>query len=230
MMDKMINTMMKRYQMFAWLGFIIVIAAFVFALSGANANATFFAADKATREAAGTGSALALANAARHTISAWVPSFKFVGLGILLGAIIMGLGTIVKTLRDLGAEVTSGWPKHLNPGVPEKPLGAKLFPMIMMMGWMILIIGFIWALVFATGNVGPYWNNAIATELNPAQPGSSILNSLQLIQASLPWFSVLRFAGMALLFSGVTLAITVIIRTLQFQENALEKFIQAQST
>ena len=53
MMEKMQNMMMKRYQMFAWLGLIIVLVAFLVALSGASANSTFFSADKATREAAG---------------------------------------------------------------------------------------------------------------------------------------------------------------------------------
>jgi hypothetical protein len=34
----------------------------------------------------------------------------------------------------------------LNPSTPEKPQAARLFPLLMMTGWMILIIGLIWAL------------------------------------------------------------------------------------
>ena len=33
MMEKMINTMMKRYQIFAWMGFLIVIVAFLWPCS-----------------------------------------------------------------------------------------------------------------------------------------------------------------------------------------------------
>lgn len=225
MMEKMINMMMKRYQMFAWLGFIIVLIAFWVALSvGANAQSTFFSMDKVTREAAGTGSALALANAARHEVPTWVPSFKFLGLGLLLGAITMALGTIIQTLRTLGKHVSGIWPAHLNPGVPEKPRSARMFPMLMMTGWIVLIAGLLWALSL-NGVVASYWNHSIARELNPAQPGSALLSQLGVITSSLPWLGFLRFLGMALLFTGITVALTVVIRTLQFQEHTLEKFI-----
>jgi hypothetical protein len=228
MMEKMQNAMMKRYQMFIWMGFIIVLIAFLLSLSAANANATFFSADKATREAAGTGSALVAANVIRHSIPAWVPSFKFVGLGIVLGAITMALGIIIQTLRELGKDVMAYWPAELNAGLPAKPFVAKLFPMIMMMGWMVLIVGLVWALGL-NGVVISYWNHSIATELNPATPGTALLAQLGLITGTLPWLSFLRFVGMALLFSRITIALTVIIRTLQFQERALQKFVLARS-
>ena len=228
MIEKMLNTMMKRYQMFTYVGLAIVIIAFALSLQGADANATFFAADKTSREAAVAGSELVAANVARHSIPAWVPSFKFVGLGILLGAITMALGMIIKTLHDLGKNVMAGWPAHLNPGLPAKPMAAKMFPMIMMMGWMILIVGLIWALAL-NGTVTSYWSHSVANELNPAQPGSTLLNQLQVITSTLPWLGVLRFMGMALLFSAITVALTVIIRSLQMQEKSLNRFIAARS-
>ncbi len=228
MMESMINTMMKRYQMFAWLGLIIVLIAFLLSLSAAGANATFFSVDKAAREGATAGSALVAANVARNSISTWVPSFKFLGLGILLGAITMALGTIIKALRDLGKDVMSTWPRELDPGVPEKPRSAKLFPMIMMMGWIVLLIGLIWALSL-NGVVTSYWNHSIANELNPAQPGSQLLTQLGIITSTLPWLGFLRFLGMSLLFTGITIALTVIIRTLQFQERTLQKFVAART-
>jgi len=114
-----------------------------------------------------------------------VPSFKFVGLGIMLGAITMALGMIIQNLRELGKNVRANWPAQLNPGLPEKPLAAKMFPMIMMMGWMILIVGLIWALGL-NGTVTSYWNHSIANELNLAEPGSTLLNQLGTITATLP--------------------------------------------
>jgi len=200
-MEKMINTMMKRYQMFAWLGLIIVLVAFWLA---------------------------ALANVARHSIAAWVPSFKFLGLGVMLGAITMALGMIAQTLRDLGGEMMAKWPADLNPGLPAKPRSARLFPMIMMMGWMILIVGLIWALSL-NGVVGQYWNHAVATELNTAGPGSLLLQQLGVISSTFPWLGAVRFTGMAFLFTGITVALTVIIRTLQHQEASLQRFLQAAS-
>ncbi len=228
MMEKMINTMMKRYQLFAWFGFIIVTIAFLVSFSAADANQTFFSVDKATREAATSGSLVA-ANVTRNVLPAWVPSFKFLGLGVLLGAITMALGMIIQTLRELGRHVTGIWPEHLNPGVPEKPLAAKMFPMLMMMGWIVLIIGAVWSYSFADGIVAAYWSHSIAGELNPAAAGSVLLNQLGLITGTLPWFGVLRFLGMALLFTGITVALTVVIRTLQFQERVLTRFVRSQS-
>jgi len=228
MMEKMQNAMMKRYQLFAWMGLVIVLIAFLVSLAAANANAIFFSASKATREAAGAGTALVAANVLRHSIPTWVPSFKFLGLGIVLGAITMALGLIAQTLRALGKDVTARWPADLNPGVPAKPRAAKLFPILMMMGWMLLLIGLVVAL-WLSGTVTSYWNHSIANELNPAEAGSALLNQLGLITGMLPWLGFFRFAGMAFVFTAITLALTVIIRTLQTQENLLNKFVQARS-
>ena len=48
-MEKMQNAMMKRYKLFAAMGLIIVLIAFLFALQGAQANAVFFSVDKLRR-------------------------------------------------------------------------------------------------------------------------------------------------------------------------------------
>ncbi len=53
-------------------------------------------------------------------------ALKFLGLGIMLGAITMALGLIAATLRNLGSDVMSGWPSRLNPGTPPKPRSAKM--------------------------------------------------------------------------------------------------------
>lgn len=229
-MMEMQLAMMKRYQMFAWLGLIIVLIAFLVALFvGANANATFFSVDKAAREAASAGSVLVDANVTRHSVVTWVPSFKFLGLGILLGAITMALGLIATTLRNLGKDVMATWPTELNSGIPAKPKAAKMFPMVMMMGWILLLVGLIWALVLNFGVVIPYWNHSIALELNPAEPGSLLLTQLSLIVGTMPWLGFLRFLGMAFLFTGITIALTVIIRTLQFQEKTLQNYVEVRA-
>lgn len=227
-MEKMQNLMMERYKMFAGMGLIIVLIAFLFSLQAANANAVFFSVDKLTREAAGPGTNIVAANVIRQSIPHWVPSLKFLGLGIMLGSITMALGLIATTLRNLGTDVTSLWPKGLNPGTPEKPRSAKMFPMLMMMGWMILLIGFIWALA-SNGTVTAYWANSIANTLNPATEGSTLLRQLGAIQGVKPWLSALRYTGMAFVFTAITVALTVIIRTLQHQEITLRNFVKART-
>jgi hypothetical protein len=228
MMEKMQKKMMQQYRVFAGVGFLVVLVAFGFSLAAANANQVFFSAGKAAREAAGASSALVAANVTRHSITTWVPSFKFVGLGLLLGAITMALGLIAATLRNLGGDLMAKWPEELNPELPEKPRSARLFPMLMMVGWMVLIAGFIWAL-FLNGTVVSYWSHSIANELNPAAAGSTLLRQLGAIKGTLPWLGALRFLGMAFLFTAITVALTVIIRTLQHQEQTLRSFIAARS-
>ena len=154
-MEKTINSMMKHYKMFVGIGLLIVLIAFAYSLVGSNAQAAFFSAGKATQEAAGAGSALVAANVVRHSIPTWVPSLKFLGLGIMLGAITMALGVIATTLRNLGIDIMSKWPAELRPDVPAKPRSAKMFPMLMMMGWMVFLIGLIWAFAL-NGTVSSY--------------------------------------------------------------------------
>lgn len=228
MMEKMQNAMMAKYKMFAWMGLVIVLIAFLLALNVGGANATFFSVSKATREGAAVGDLLVDAHVKAKSLAWWVPSFKFTGLGIMLGAITMALGLIATTLRNLGKDVMAGWPDNLDPGTPPKPPAAKLFPMIMMMGWMVFLVGLIWAWG-TTGMVGAYWNHSIANELNPAQPGSALLTTLGVIKATAPWLVFLRMTGMALLFTAITVALTVVIRTLQHQEQNLIDFIRART-
>jgi hypothetical protein len=227
-MEKMQNAMMKRYKMFAAIGIIIVLIAFWVSLQGSQAQAVFFSVDKATREAADVGTNIVAANVTRHVIPNWVPSFKFLGLGILLGSITMALGLVATTLRNLGTDVTSKWPAELNPGTPEKPWSAKMFPMLMMMGWMLLLVGLIIALA-SNGTVSAYFANSIATTLNPAQVGSVELNQLAVVTGVKPILAALRFLGMAFIFSAIIMALTVIIRTLQHQEKTIMKFVQART-
>lgn len=228
-MQKMQDAMMKRYKVFAVAGLLIVLAAFLLSLQAAGANLVFFSVEKAAREAAAPGSNLVAASVTRHSIATWVPSLKFLGLGLMLGAITMALGIIARTLRELGSEMMSYWPADVNPGVPARPRAAKVFPMLMMMGWVVLLAGLILAL-WLNSTVAAYWANTIATDLNPAGPGSLLLAQLGLISGVQPWVGSLRFMGMALLFTAVTVALTVILRTLQAQEISLRNFVQARVT
>jgi len=225
-MEKMQNTMMKHYKMFAAIGLLIVVIAFVVSLQASDANSTFFSATKEARE--GSDSTLIAANVTRNVIQQWVPAFKFVGLGLMLGAITMALGLIAMALRDMGIGLMSGWPKELNQGPPDKPRAAKMFPLLMIMGWMLLLAGLVVALA-SNGNVSAYWNNSIALVLNPAGPGSIELLQLGFIQGIKPWLGALRFAGMGMIFTAITVALTVIIRTLQAQKKILRGFIKARS-
>jgi hypothetical protein len=92
--------------------------------------------------------------------------------------------------------------------------------MIMMMGMMVLIVSLIVAIVLATTTYG-YWNNSIATELNSAGTGSALLQSLATINSVSAWLAPFKFVGVALVLTGIGLALATIIRVLRWQSERL---------
>ncbi|MBQ12459.1 MAG: hypothetical protein CMJ45_13035 [Planctomyces sp.] len=92
--------------------------------------------------------------------------------------------------------------------------------MLMMMGMMVLIAALVIAIVLANISYG-YWNHSIATELNPAVEGSQLLGSLATINTVNAWLAPFKFVGMALLLTGIGLALATIIRVLRWQSQRL---------
>jgi hypothetical protein len=101
------------------------------------------------------------------------------------------------------------------------------------MGIMILVAALVIGALLATGVVPDYWTHSIANELNTAQPGSVLLSQLATMSSYAKWLYPLRMVGMAFLFSGITLALTVIITlaltviigTLRLQSKMLTRFL-----
>ncbi len=226
----MVEKMMPSYGLIAIMGWMIVLIAFLvgfFVLS--PAQATFFSDAKSIREGAGVGSPLVLANISLHATEAWVPQFKFFGLGLGLMSITMALGMIALKLREMGMVITSHIPAKMRPAMPAPPKAVRAFQLSTLMGIMILMIALIIGIVLAISVVPSYWNHSIANELNPAEVGSAILTQLGTVGSFAKWLNPLRMFGMAFLFTGVTLALTVIIGTLRKQADLLVKFYQQAS-
>src|SRR3972149_329711 len=227
----MIEGMMPMFPMIAVVGWVIVLIAFVIGATAlASAQATFFLDAKAVREGAAAGSAFVQANVDSHVIEAWVPQFKFLGLGLGLMAITMALGTIAKRLRRMGQVISSHLPADLRPPMPPIPTRVRVFQLSTLMGVMILAAALIIGSVLATGVVPSYYNHSIANELDPAQPGSDLLAQLGVVSSFADWLNPLRLVGMAFLFTAITLALTVIIGTLRMQAGVLVNFYQRASS
>jgi hypothetical protein len=221
----MIEGMMPLYPLIAVMGWGFVLVSLligIFTLS--PAQSTFFSDAKAVREAAASGSAFVDANVTSHVIEAWVPQFKFVGLGLGLMAITMALGTIAKRLRRMGFVISGHIREDLRPKMPPIPPRVRVFQLSTVMGVMVLVAALVIGIVLATGVVPDYWNHSIANELNTAGPGSEILNQLGTVSSFAKWLNPVRMVGMAMLFSGITIALTVIIGTLRKQAELLIGF------
>ncbi|MEE8121764.1 MAG: hypothetical protein V3T55_09560 [Anaerolineales bacterium] len=221
----MIESMMPMYPMIAVMGWMFVGIAFLVGLFAlAPAQSAFFSDAKALREAAGAGSLFVNANVTSHVIEAWLPQFKFLGLGLGLMAITMALGIIAKKLRHMGMTITGHMSSDYRPPMPPIPGSVRWFQLSTMMGLMVLLAVLIVGIVLATGVVPAYWNNSIANVLNQAQPGSALLAQLGVVKSFHFWLNPLRMVGMSFLFTAITIALTVIIGTLRQQAKLLVGF------
>jgi len=131
-------------------------------------------------------------------VAAWNAGVLFLGIGLLLSAVTFLLATILGELRDGGTSVQRALGEKAL--ILKRPLTGKLFPAAMMMGLMTLlaalVIGFI---------------QAAKLDTDPATAAD--------IAA---WVTPLRFAGLALLFTGVSLALATIVRALRFQASRIQ--------
>jgi hypothetical protein len=132
-------------------------------------------------------------------VAAWNPGVLFLGIGLLLAAVTFLLATILGELRDGGTKVQHALgAKAL---ILKRPLTGKLFPAAMMLGLMTLIA------TFAIGFVQ-------AAKLDNDPSGAADIGA---------WIGPLRFAGVALLFTAVALALATIVRSLRFQAARVEQ-------
>ncbi|NIS83007.1 MAG: hypothetical protein GTO14_23030 [Anaerolineales bacterium] len=223
-MQKLIGKMASMFPIIAVMGWMIVgISLLIGLLVLSPARVTIFSDAKAVREAASTGNLFVNTNVTSHVMETWVPQSKFLGLGLGLMAIVKALGTIAKRLRVMGFTIMSHIRADLRPTMPPIPGRVRIFQFSTVMGVMILLAALLIGFVLAT-DVGPsYWNHSIANEL-PAAEGSALLAQLGLLTSYAKWLNPLRMLGMAFLFTGITIALTVIIGTLRKQAELLTRF------
>ena len=212
-----------------WLimGLMIVAVALIVDLFTSSTVVDYFSHTKVDREAAVRGTDLARDRAAIETVNAWLPGFKFLGMGMLLGGVSFLLATILGALRTGGGSVQQALGAEVK--LIRPPMTAKVFPMVMMMGMMVLVAAFIVGLVQAH-IASDYWNHSIAARLNPAEAGSDILRDLGRIQALGTWLAPLRFVGLALVLSSIGLALATIVRVLRWQSGRLLEVLDSSAT
>ncbi len=99
----------KMWIPFIAMGFMIVVAALVIGVIVSVTAADYFSFSKLTREAAATGSDLAKEKAFIESTMAWLPAFKFLGVGMILGGVTFLLATILGALRSVAPGSSRLW-------------------------------------------------------------------------------------------------------------------------
>ncbi len=216
----------KMWIPFTAMGLMIVIVAFILGIVISGMESDYYSNSKEVRDAAVQGSDIAVDRGTIEAMKQWVPGFKFFGLGLMLGGITFLLATILGNLRLAGGRVQRAL--GVDQVVIKKPMIANIFPMLMMMGVMVMLAAFIISIVLAT-IAGDYWDNSIATVLNPATPGGQgddLLADIGTIKSINAWLTPFKFLGMALLFSGIALALLTIVKVLRFQASRFVEVAQ----
>jgi hypothetical protein len=217
-MQKLISRMARMYPMLIAMGFMIVAIAFVVGYFNSQLAADYFSQAKAVRE-----TTLLAERASIESTGLWLPYFKFLGIGLILGGIVMALRIIIERLQGVGEEVLENLPEQVRPAPPSPPWYGLLMPVVMMMGEVVFIVALIVGLDMAATARGLFANPI--PDIDAAGAGSALLAQLESIRATSAWLVPFKFFGIATEFLAIAMGLTTIIYILTNQTQLLERGI-----
>lgn len=211
---RMSHVASRMWRPMAAMGAMLIAGGLAFGIASASRADDFFSLPSSVVGNAPADGAIMAERAFHEAVnSGWLPPVLFLGVGLLLSAVTFLLATILGTLRDGGRDVqraVGGDSVDL-----VKPVTAKLFPPVMMMGLMVLMAGVVVGIVLS-GLQGDYWSHAGSQVVDgPATP--ALASDLADIQSIRAWLQPLDFVGMGLILTGIVLALATIVRALRFQ-------------
>lgn len=206
------------YPMLIFMGFMIVVIAFVVGYFNAQAAEAYFAQSKAVRE-----TTLMAQRASIESTGLWLPYFKFLGIGLILGGIVMALRVIIENLQAAGKAVLSNLPAEKRPVPPKPPWYGVMMPMVMMLGLLVFIIALIVSLGLAS-TAGQVFANPVPV-IDAAGAGSTLLTQVQTIHATSAWLVPFKFFAIATEFLAIAMGLGTIIYILTQQTQMLEQGI-----
>lgn len=219
-MQAFIGRMAKRmYPVLLGMGFMVVVAAFVVGYFNSQTAAAYFAVPKEIRE-----TSMMAQRASMEATGLWLPYFKFLGLGLILGGIVMALRVIIDRLKAVGVDVLNQLPAGLRPEVPSAPSYGLLMPVVMVFGQIVFVTALgvgIWVARLAT----QVFSNPVPT-IDAAGPGSTLLVQIQTIHAVQAWLVPLKFFGIATEFLAIAMGLGTIVFLLDAQTDLLDKGVQ----
>ena len=218
--SRMEATAARAWKPFIAIGFAIVLISFVVGLRASFTAGDYYGFGQVTREAAGMGSDLAGKRAWIESTKVWLPAFKLLGVGMLLGGVSLLLATILATLRDGGREAQQALGDDVR--LMEPPMTAKMFPWLMAVGMMMLIVALVIGIVVARLSFD-YWDHSIVDNLDPATKG--LLKDLRAIETITLWLEPLKFVGLALILTSIGLALSTVARTLRWQTDRIREML-----
>ncbi len=193
------------------MGLMVIIAALIISIVTANFVSDYFAVPKEIRD--GANATLIDKRQFIESVNVWLPGLQLLGIGLILSAITFSLANILGVFRTGGVQIQKAFGKE--PQTLTPPITAKLFPMFMMMGLMILIVNLIIAGIIGTIAWDVYGNSV--AEINAAESGSSLLGDQGTVNTFKTWLEPFKFVGLATILVGISLAVHTILQVIRFQ-------------
>jgi hypothetical protein len=193
------------------MGLMVIIAALIISIVKANFVSDYFAVPKEIRD--GANATLIDKRQFIESVNVWLPGLQLLGIGLILSAITFSLANILGVFRTGGVQIQKAFGKE--PQTLTPPITAKLFPMFMMMGLMILIVNLIIAGIIGAIAWDVYGNSV--AEINAAESGSSLLGDQGTVNTFKTWLEPFKFVGLATILVGISLAVHTILQVIRFQ-------------
>ena len=103
----------------------------------------------------------------------------------------------------------------------EKPYQMKVFPVLTVLGWILIGLALIIGLVVLTPTAVNYFGTNSKEVRDAAEAGSQLLGQISLL-ASIPlWLEPLTFLGVAFFICGIALEFSVIPNFVKMRGNAM---------
>lgn len=220
-------THMQKVARYMWIpmllmGLMIIAAGVVLSIVNAAAASDYFGLPAELRNAANAPASVIDDRQFIESTNVWLPGFQLLGIGLILAAITFSLANILGVFRAGGVRLQQAFGKEAQALTP--PVTAKLFPMLMMMGLMILIVNLVIS-AFIGGLAWDVYGHSVA-EINAAEPGSDLLGDLGTVNTYKTWLAPLPFIGIALILVGISFAVHTILQVIRFQGQRIRELAQ----
>lgn len=230
-LDKPEPTLMQQAASYIWvpmllMGLMIVGASLGLAIANAAFTSDYFGLPKELREAADAPASVIDKRQFIESTNAWLPGFQLLGIGLILSAITFSLANILGVFRAGGARVQQAFGHEAQALTP--PITARLFPMMMMIGLVVLLVHL--AIAGAIGALAwDVYGHPVA-EINAAPEGSALLSDLGTINTYETWLEPFKFVGIAFILVGIAMAVHTILQVIRFQGQRIRELAQAGAT
>jgi hypothetical protein len=221
-------TLMQKVAHYMWLpmllmGLMVVAASLGLSIAVADATSDYFGLPADIREAASAPAGAIDDRQFIESTNLWLPGFRLLGVGLILSAITFSLANILGVFRAGGGRLQQAFGHEAQTLTP--PITARLFPMLMMMGVMVLIANLIVSAVIG-GLAWDVYGHSVA-EINAAPAGSNLLDDLATVNTFKTWLAPLPFVAIAMILVGISFAVHTILLVIRFQGQRIRELALA---